>query len=335
MATSQRSRVRKPESVQFWLCVGAVSLALHSSLLFGLERWAKVTVVQPDGGPIAVELVDAPDVVGLDEVGPNPIGPDAVAFPTEPDAIAQVPQKTDVKPDTKPEAKPEIKPDVQTESEPEVVQKPEPKRELKVPIRASVDPKNPDKKGVTSKPLKLTKQSETKQSETKQSGNPSNSSQSSPSTPRQGGSNTPATSTDNLPTQAGGGMRSIGLRFTRPQHSKESGDPDATLALTEFPTAVSASNLFPLKTGQDFDVKVGFPVSCASSTGNLCDASLAQIGELSITPPDGVQLSASEDIELETMIKQIFQNVRVASLTVKTDVIKKPSTFWYVTVKIR
>ena len=330
MATLQRSRVRKPESVQFWLCVSVVSLGLHSALLFGLQRWAKVTIEQPDGGPIAVELVDASDAVGLDAVGSNLIGPDGVAFPTEPDAIAQVSQTPDSKPEAQPEVKLEVKPDVQPEPESKVVRKPELKRESRVPIKASVDPKNLGKKGAISEPS-----NPTKQSGTKQAGNPSNSSQSSPSIPRQGRSNTPATSTDNLPTQAGDGMRSIGLRFTRPQHAKESGDPDAALALTEFPTAVSASNLFPLKTGQDFDVKVGFPVSCASSTGNLCDASLAKIGELSITPPDGVQLSASEDIELETMIKQIFQNVRVDSLTVKTDVIKKPSTFWYVTVKIR
>jgi len=318
MATSQRSRVRKPESVQFWLCVGAVSLGLHSSLLFGLQRWAKVTLVQPDAGPIAVELMDAPDVVG----------PSVVASPVEPDAIAPVPQAPNSIPDAQPEVKLEVKPDVQPEPESEVVRKPEPKRESKVPIRTSGDLKNPGKKGAISKPSKPTKQS----------GNPSNSSQSSqssPSAPRQDGSNTPATSTDNLPTQNPGGMRSVGLKFTRPQHSKEPGDPDATLVLTEFPSTQSASNLFPLKTGQDFDVKVGFPVSCASSTGNLCDASLAKIGDLSITPPDGVQLSASEDGQLETMIKQIFQNVQVSSLTVKTDVIKKPDTFWYVTVKIR
>ena len=324
MATSRQLRVQKPESVQFWLCVSAVSLALHSSLLFGLERWAKVTIVQPDGGPIAVELMDASDAVGLDAVGPNSIGPDAVAFPTEPDVIAQVPQTPDPKSDAQPEVKLEVKPDGQPESESEV-RKPELKRESKVPIRASGDLKNPGKKGAISKPSKPTKQS----------GNPSNSSQASPSAPRQGGSNTPVTSTDNLPIQNPGGMRSVGLKFTRPQHAKEPGDPDATLVLTEFPGTLSASNLFPLKTGQDFDVKVGFPVSCASSTGNLCDASLAKIGYLSITPPDGVQLSASEDGQLENIIKQIFQNVQVSSLTVKTDVIKKPDTFWYVTVKIR
>ena len=120
MATSQRSRVRKPESVQFWLCVGAVSLGLHSSLLFGLQRWAKVTLVQPDAGPIAVELMDAPDVVG----------PSVVASPVEPDAIAQVPQT----PNAQPDAKLEVKPDVQPEPESETVRKPEPKRESNGPI---------------------------------------------------------------------------------------------------------------------------------------------------------------------------------------------------------
>ena len=323
MATSQRSRVRKPESVQFWLCVGTVSLALHSSLLFGLQRWARVTIVRPDESPSAIELVDAPETV---------------VSQVEPDVIAQVLQKPDSKPAAQPEvAAPEVKLDVKPDVRPEPDTVREPKA-LESPIGSSEKPsktpekpKAPEKKAVISKIPKPTK-------------NPRKTTTSSPSpTPREpSGSKTPATSNDRLPGQiSGGGVRSVGLKFTRPEQEKQQGavgdvgDADATLMLTEFPGTLQVSNNFPGKAGQDFDVKVGFAVSCENSVGSLCNPSMAKIGEPSVRPPDGIQLSASEDIELESLIKQIFQNVRVSQLTVQTSVDKKPDTFWSVTIRIR
>ncbi len=119
MATSEHERGQKTESVQFWLCIAMVSLALHSGLIFTLQRWAKVAILQPDdAGPIAVELVDAPDAVA-----PN----------VESEAIAAVPQKPEMKSEAQPQAKPE--------PEPEVVQKPDPKPEPQSPIIPPVEPK--------------------------------------------------------------------------------------------------------------------------------------------------------------------------------------------------
>ncbi len=133
MATSEHERGQKTESVQFWLCIAMVSLALHSGLIFTLQRWAKVAILQPeDGGPIAVELVDSPNAVA-----PN----------VETEAIASVPQK--------PEAKPQVKP----EPEPEVVQQPDPKPESPIvpPVKPSVPalkPETPQKPKPLQKPSK-------------------------------------------------------------------------------------------------------------------------------------------------------------------------------------
>ena len=316
MATSQRSRVRKPESVQFWLCVGTVSLALHSSLLFGLQRWARVTIVRPDESPIAVEFMDAPD---------------AVVSQVEPDTIVQVSQKPDSKPAAQPEVVPEVKLDVKPGVQPETDTVREPKASespigsSEKPSKTPEKPKAPEKKAVISKIPKPTK-------------NPGKTSTPSPSpTPREpSGSNTPVTSKDPLPGQiSGGGVRSAGLKFTRPEQEKQQGDVEATLMLTEFPGTLSVSNNFPLKAGQDFDVKVSFAVSCERSVGSLCNASLSKIGEPTAQPLNDVQLSESEDTELRNIVDQIFQNVRVSSLKVETSVDKKPYTFWSVTIKIR
>ena len=48
-------REKKRESVQFWLAIGAISLIFHALLIIGIKRWATISVVEPDAGPIAVE----------------------------------------------------------------------------------------------------------------------------------------------------------------------------------------------------------------------------------------------------------------------------------------
>ena len=292
MATSQRSRVRKPESVQFWLCVGAVSLGLHSSLLFGLQRWAKVTLVQPDAGPIAVELMDAPDVV---------------SSAVEPDAIAQVPQTPDAKPDAEPEVKLEVKPDVQPEPESEVMPKLEPKRESNVPIVPKPEQK-PKSKPSFSAPTQakpsISTSPKLKPSSSSSSGNPKNSSGQLPVQGTQGADLSGKTGTT--------GVGSFDVRGDNPQQLD--GDRPATLQLMPF-SPITLSRNFAKDVGKTVNVSVTFIVKCLKSQGLTCQD--IQIEWQSNTPPSG--LSAAYDQELETAMTNWFQTVKATSLVYKPD----------------
>ena len=327
MATSRQLRVQKPESVHFWLCVGAVSLALHSSLLFGLERWAKVTIVQPDGGPIAVELMDASDAVRLDAVGPNSIGLDAVAFPTEPDAIAQVPQTPDAKPDSQPEVKLEVQPDVQPEAE--VVRKPEPKRESNVPIVPKPEQKTKSKPSFSAptqaKPS-ISTSPKLKPSSSSSSGNPKNSSGQLPVQGTQGADLSGKTGTT--------GVGSFEVRGDNPQQLD--GDRPATLQLMPF-SPITLSRNFAKDVGKTVNVSVTFIVKCLKSQGLTCQD--IQIEWQSHTPPSG--LSAAYDQELETAITNWFQTIKATSLVYKPDpkgttsAAKKPDSFWNIQITLQ
>ena len=263
MATSQRSRVRKPESVQFWLCVGAVSLALHSSLLFGLQRWAKVTLVQPDGGPIAVELVDAPDTVA-----------DAVTSPIEPEAIAQVPQK--------PDAQPEVKPEVQPEPESEVMRKPEPKRELKVPIasKPEMKPNIDSPKPISSDQLKIPKKP--------------------PKDLKKPDSTEPIKSKDPIkkpppdPNNLGSGSQSVNVRSVGPPVFKGQSDlkGTATLEGPNFPPIKNLPPNFPLRPAESLTVKLSFYVN--NKTGEPDSPTLPNIPGLDSTARDQIGIAIAQ-----------------------------------------
>ena len=237
MATSQRSSVRKPESVQFWLCVGAVSLALHSSLLFGLQRWARVTIVQPDESPIAVELVDAPETV---------------VSQVEPDTIAQVSQK----PDSKPAAQPEVAaPEVKLEVKPDVqLPEPEPKIKPEPIIQPST---NADRKKITPaivpKPSPSTASpAPNKAPKPKSIKSPKPSSSTPPTKPIASGTElTP-------PPSPGSGPKSVrfetvgAIGLTAQSRTELKGQ--ATLSVPDFPTLPAPTNL-PLRLGAPLSVK--------------------------------------------------------------------------------
>ena len=299
MATSQRSRVRKPESVQFWLCVGAVSLGLHSSLLFGLQRWAKVTLVQPDAGPIAVELMDAPDAVG----------PSVVASPVEPDAIAQVPQTPDVKPDSQPEVKLEVQPDVQPEAE--VVRKPESKRESNVPIVPKTKPNVDSPKPIREKP-------KTPKTPPKEPKNPD------AAGPVQ--SKDPIRKPPPGPKDPPSGSQSVNVRSVSKPIFKGQADlkGTATLEVPNFPPITNLPPNFPLRPSESLTVKLSFYVN--NKTGEPDSPTLPNI--------PGLDSTAHEQIGIA--IAQMFQGLKFPPPIIKVEGGAEPpeSTAWEITLKL-
>ena len=299
MATSQRSRVRKPESVQFWLCVSAVSLALHSSLLFGLQRWAKVSIVTPDGGPIAVELVDAPDTV---------------ASKPEPDAdtIAQVPQKPDAKPDAQPEVKPDVKPEVQPEPEPEVVRKPEPKAS-ETPIapkpktKPIVDPAKPTRE----KP----KTPKTPPTELKK-----------PDSKSPVKSKDPIKNPPPDPENPPSGSQSVSFRSVGKPIFKGQADLQgtATLEAPNFPPINNLPPNFPLRPTESLTIKFSFYVN--NKTGEPDSPTLPNI--------PGLDATAQEQIGIA--IAQLFQGLKFPPPTIKVEggAEAPESTAWEITLKL-
>lgn len=310
MATSQRSRVRKPESVQFWLCVGAVSLGLHSSLLFGLQRWAKVTLVQPDAGPIAVELMDAPDVVG----------PSVVASPVEPDAITQVPQASDTKPDSQPEVKLEVQPDVQPEAK--VVRKPEPKRESNVPIAPSAEPNVKTSKPIASLP-KATKNAEKPAKKT----GPSN-----PVVPKHPDPTTPVSSSGQLPAigVGKGSEKALVSQNGDPSLSKDSKQDLAveggTLEL-QLPRDVELSRYVDMRPGQILKLVIAVSVDNKARRVSSCNGDLKSFS-----------IKVEERSALQDLVEKICQNASVVRLKFQgktaTDVNFGELSSWEITLNL-
>ncbi len=295
MATSQRSRVRKPDSVQFWLCVGVVSLGLHSGLLFGLQRWAKVMVVQPDGGPIAVELVDAPDAVAAVEPEVNE------------GAIAQVPQKPEAKPEAEPEAKPEAKPDVQPE--PEVV------RESNAP---TVPPQPSSTPQPSSVPRPKPKESQSPPPKVKPSPKVS-------VKPKPSPSDKPLTSDEPLTKPGNQGGRSLAVNVPTPKLISTPGEiggrGTARLRLN-YPQTVQFPATFSLKSGDVIRAKVKFLV-----TGN--DIQSPEIKELS------PKLLGRDREALLQFVGEFLMQVSVGEISIDTDTVVKPDTDWETTIELR
>jgi outer membrane biosynthesis protein TonB len=160
MATSdslERRKEQKPESVHFWLAIVAGSLFFHSVLMFGVSRAVKVAVVEPGGGAIDVEMVDASGskaasegepIVPASSFKPEPFRPEPTPLPEfSPEPIL----KPEEKPIVKPEVREEKPPIVQPEKKKPIVQ-PEKKKPIVQPEKKKPQP--PDKKG-PSEPEKI------------------------------------------------------------------------------------------------------------------------------------------------------------------------------------
>ena len=320
MATSQRSSVRKPESMQFWLGVGVASLALHSIFLFGLQRWARVTIVQPEGGPIAVELVDAPDTV---------------VSQAEPDTIAQVLQKPDAKPAAQPEvAAPEVKLDVKPEVQPEPNIKPEPivqpstnadrKRTTPAIVPTPTKPRSQNKptKSVTP-PLKATPEDPKKR-------------------PGKKGDSTdtsPVRSNDPLgdPNAVETGERSFLVSYDKPNPMDgPNGRMSAELTFQAIPP-ISLSSKFARNVGPTINISLTFVVKCPVSQGTVCQTDRLQSewhAHASLQ-----ELNAEQDVELDEAVQKWFQGVKIASLVYRPDdrtaMTNKGDTFWNVQLTLQ
>lgn len=161
MATSAsfKERKRKPESVQFWLAIAAVSLLFHAGLIVGLKRWATIALVEPDGGSIAVELVDpaseADAPPGEPIVQAAALKPDAKPAP-EPIASPEpeIPSSFEPKFEPAPIVKPE--PIVPPEKKPQPIV-PKPENNTKPPNRPSPKTDKKDDKKEPSKEIPTTK----------------------------------------------------------------------------------------------------------------------------------------------------------------------------------
>jgi hypothetical protein len=135
MATSdsrEKHKEQKPESVHFWLAIVAGSLFFHSVLMFGVSRSVKVAVVEPGGGAIDVEFVEASGSKAASEG--EPIVPASSfkpePFRPEPTPLPEFTPEPIVKPEEKPIVKPEKeKPDVKEEKRPIVPKSEKPKEE--------------------------------------------------------------------------------------------------------------------------------------------------------------------------------------------------------------
>jgi hypothetical protein len=142
MATSdslERRKEQKPESVHFWLAIVAGSLFFHSVFMFGVSRAVKVAVVEPGGGAIDVEFVEASGSKAAPEG--EPIVP-ASSFKPEP-----------FRPELTP--LPEFSPEPTPKPSPEVVQKPEVKETPIVPPPNPTNrPKTPAKTAPRTTPEK-------------------------------------------------------------------------------------------------------------------------------------------------------------------------------------
>jgi hypothetical protein len=307
MATSEQARGQKTESVQFWLCIAMVSLALHSGLIFTLQRWVKVVILQPeDAGPIAVELVDAPNAAS-----PN-------VQKVEPEAIVAVPQK------------PEVKPQAKSEPEPEVVQKPDPKPESPIvppvksraPVPKSDTPQNPkppkpsSKKPIVDKPIVdkpivdkpiVDKPIVDKPIVDK------------PIVDKPIGSDKPLVPPGKTKDQDL--MVNVPMPKLLSTPGEIGGKGTARLRL-KYPSTIPFPATFSLKSGDVIRAKVKFIV-----TGT--DFQSPQIKDLS------PKLSGREQDQLLDLMYGFLNQISVEKIEIDTDAVEKPDTEWETTIELR
>ncbi len=306
MAASGVLRGRKPDSVQFWLAIAAVSLLLHALLIVGIKRWGTM-VVEPDAGPIAVEWVE-------------PAGSDAVDVPI---GQASVP-----KPEVKPDLKSEIQPEFQIKPEPIV--KPEVKAESKK-VQPAIVP-NQVKPQVARQPRKeISPPPRGKKSglNDPQKGLPEN------SKPSLGGG-------QDLSREPGTvGQRTVGITLLSTQQNDTAGADDrkATLRLKPFPSTSQLSANFVSDVGQTITVSIDFLVRCTKSQGLTCVPSDIKLDYQSSKLPR--DLSSEYDLELGKVINNWIQTLQAESLVYqpdplgKTDVLQKPPTYWTIKIQLQ
>lgn len=300
MAASEALRERKPESVQFWLAIAAVSFLFHALLIVGIKRWATIAVVEPDVGPIAVELVE-------------PAGSESVDAPI----VQAAALKPEVKPDVQPKPDPEIKTTVEPEPEPQVrpIVQPslQPKIERKQPTIAST-PK-PDRSLVSAK--KNTKSGSSGPKKDPPKGNQN----SSPSS-----TIPPITSDDPLgnPGSGGGGSNlttSLAPPVLRSTPGEIGGSGTAKLKLN-FPTSIPFPATFALKPGEVIRAKVRFVV-----VGN--DIQSPEVKELQ------PKLNGRDQDALLQFIGDMLGQISVAEIVIDNDAVVKPDTDWETTIELR
>ncbi len=313
MADSGALRGRKPESVQFWLAIAAVSLLFHALLIVGIKRWATIAVVEPDAGPIAVELVD-------------PVGN---AEPQEEPIV----QAAALKPEAKPDLTPEVKPNLKSEVQPEFEIKPEPgiqpvpivqpqvKTEIKKVQPAIVStPKParslvPPKKNTPSTPSKQSQSSGLKKDPTKENQN------SLPPTP------IPPSKSDDPLSNPGSGVGGSNLTTSlappvlRSTPGEIGGSGTAKLKLN-FPTSIPFPATFALKPGEVIRAKVSFVV-----VGN--DIQSPEVKELQ------PKLSGRDQDALLQFIGDVLSQISVSEIVINNDRLEKPDTDWETTIELR
>lgn len=296
MAASGALRDRKPESVQFWLAIAAVSLLLHALLIVGIKRWTTVAVVEPDGGPISVELVD-------------PAGSESVEAPI----VQAAALKPEAKLEVRPEAKSEVQPEPEPEIKPEPIVQPEVKAEVKKPAIASA-PK-PDRSIVPSKKNTPSGQSGPKKDPTKENQNPSLK------------KTVPPIKSDDLLGNPGSGVGGSNLTTSlappvlRSTPGEIGGKGTARIKLN-FPATVPFPATFVLKPGEVIYAKVSFVV-----VGNEIQS--PEVKELR------PKLSGREREALLEFIGELLLKISVENVVIDNDAIIKPDTDWETTIELR
>ncbi len=299
MAASEALRERKRESVQFWLAIAAVSFFFHALLIVGIKRWATIAVVEPDGGPIAVELVE-------------PAGSESVNAPI----VQAAALKPEAKPEVQTKPEPYIKPEPEPQIKPELIVQPEVKAEVKKPTIAST-PK-PDRSIVP--PKKNTQSGQSGSSGPKKDPTQGNQN-SSPSKPI-----SPVKSDDPLgnPGSGVGGSNlatSLSPPVLRSTPGEIGGKGTARIKLN-FPTTIPFPATFVLKPGDAIRAKVSFVV-----VGNEIQS--PEVRELQ------PKLSGREQDALLQFIGELLVKITVESIVIDTDAVVKPDTDWETTIELR
>ena len=313
MADSGALRGRKPESVQFWLAIAAVSLAFHALLIVGIKRWATMAVVEPDSGPIAVELVEP-------------------VRDAEPQGEPIV-QAAALKPEVKPDLKSEVQPELEIKSEPQIKPEPIVQPEVKTVIK-KVQPAVPNqvKPQVVRQPKKeISPPPRDKKSglNDTQKGLPDNSKQG------LGGG-------QDLSRELGTtGQRTVGITLLSTEQNDTGGvdDRKATLRFKPFRSTSQLSANFMRDVGKTITIPITFVVSCTKSQGLACIPSDIKLDyQSSKFPPN---LSSEYDLELEKVIDNWIQTLQAESLVYqpdplgKTDAFQKPPTYWTIEIQLQ
>lgn len=324
MADSGVLRGRKPESVQFWLAIAAVSLLFHALLIVGIKRWAAIAVVEPDAGPIAVELVDP---VGNAEPQGEPI-------------VQAAALKSEVKPALKPEVKPDLKSEVQSEIEP----KPEPEIKPKPIVQPKV---KTDKKKVS--PAIVAKEERRPQgvsnpSRTEQNDNPPIKSQDNTVSPEKK-SNPPSTSQDRLisPGAEHNGIKSVISRAGGEPIAKNPGSFEGTvkkgakMAVPIFTTyAASEETLptnFPLPLNKTIRLTVYFCVDSQGNANEVCDPTL-DINAMNEVV-QSLNLNSSQRDQLDIFVSKLIKSTKFPKPSLGSDAANQPKeSEWSVVLEI-